>query len=209
MKLFDKFDKVYLINLDRRPDRLENFKTYVNKYDLGEFERFSAVDGKNLNNDNKSHLKNGEIGVIKSNLEIIKNAKKNKYKTILVIEDDCIFNDVILDFQSYFDLLPSDWDMLYMGGNHNTHMGINPPIKINDKIIKLHSTYSAHFIGINSKIFDHIEVLLEKGEEPLDVLYSKLQKIFNCYSFTPAMTSQMVNFSDIQEKITDYNWLIK
>jgi len=209
MRLFDKFDKVYCINLDRRPDRLENFKKEVEKYDLGEFERFSAYDGKQLNLTNEHNLKPGEIGVIKSNLDIIKNAKRNNYKTILIIEDDCVFNDEIVNFKDYFNQLPNDWDMLYMGGNHNTHMGINPPQQVNDKVVKLHSTYSAHFIGIKSSVFDHIEVLLERGQQPLDVEYVKLQKIFNCYSFTPALTSQLVNFSDIQESTTDYNWLIK
>jgi hypothetical protein len=209
MKLFERFDKVYCINLDRRTDRLENFKKEVNKYQLGEFERFSAYDGKVLNLTNDYNLKPGEIGVIKSNLDIIKDAKKNNYSSILIIEDDCVFNDEIMNFELYFKLLPSDWDMLYMGGNHNTHMGVKPPHKINDKIVKLHSTYSAHFIGIKSSVFDHIEVLLEKGQQPLDVEYVKLQKIFNCYSFTPALTSQLVNYSDIQESTTDYNWLIK
>ena len=209
MRLFDKFDKVYCINLDRRPDRLENFKKEVNKFNLGEFERFSAYDGKQLNLTNEYNLKPGEIGIIKSNLDIIKDAKKNNYKTILIIEDDCVFSDEIINFDDYFKLLPSDWDMLYMGGNHNTHMGVKPPLKINDKVVKLHSTYSAHFIGIKSSVFDQIEELLEKGQQPLDVEYVTLQKIFNCYSFTPALTSQLVNFSDIQELTTDYNWLIK
>lgn len=209
MRLFDKFDKVYCINLDRRPDRLENFNKEVEKYNLGEFERFSAYDGKQLNLTNEYNLKSGEIGIIKSNLDIIKDAKKNNYKTILIIEDDCVFYDEIINFEDYFNQLPNDWDMLYMGGNHNTHMGVNPPQKINEKIVKLHSTYSAHFIGIKSSVFDHIEVLLERGQQPLDVEYVKLQKIFNCYSFTPALTSQLVNFSDIQESTTDYNWLIK
>jgi hypothetical protein len=209
MRLFDKFDKVYCINLDRRPDRLENFKKEVNKFNLGEFERFSAYDGKQLNLTNEYNLKPGEIGIIKSNLDIIKDAKKNNYKTILIIEDDCVFFDEIINFEDYFKLLPSDWDMLYMGGNHNTHMGVKPPLKINDKVVKLHSTYSAHFIGIKSSVFDQIEELLEKGQQPLDVEYVTLQKIFNCYSFTPALTSQLVNFSDIQELTTDYNWLIK
>ena len=209
MRLFDRFDKVYCINLDRRPDRLENFKKEVNKFNLGEFERFSAYDGKQLNLTNKYNLKPGEIGIIKSNLDIIKDAKKNNYKTILIIEDDCVFRDEIINFEDYFKLLPSDWDMLYMGGNHNTHMGVKPPLKINDKVVKLHSTYSAHFIGIKSSVFDQIEELLEKGQQPLDVEYVTLQKIFNCYSFTPALTSQLVNFSDIQELTTDYNWLIK
>jgi GR25 family glycosyltransferase involved in LPS biosynthesis len=209
MKLFEKFDKVYCINLDRRPDRLENFKKEVNKFNLGEFERFSAYDGKQLNLTNEYNLKPGEIGIIKSNLDIIKDAKKNNYKTILIIEDDCVFNDEIINFENYFKLLPNDWDMLYMGGNHNTHMGVKPPLKINDKVVKLHSTYSAHFIGIKSSVFDQIEVLLERGQQPLDVAYVTLQKIFNCYSFTPALTSQLVNFSDIQESTTDYKWLIK
>jgi len=209
MKLFNKFDKVYCINLDRRPDRLENFKKEVEKYNLGEFERFSAYDGKGLNLTNEYNLKPGEIGIIKSNLDIIKDAKKNNYKTILIIEDDCVFKDEIINFEDYFNLLPNDWDMLYMGGNHNTHMGVKPPQQINEKIVKLHSTYSAHFVGIKSSVFDHIEVLLERGQHPLDVEYVKLQKIFNCYSFTPTLTSQLVNFSDIQESTTDYNWLIK
>ena len=142
-------------------------------------------------------------------LDIIRNAKKNNYNNILIIEDDCVFNDGIINVDSFFELLPNDWDMLYMGGNHNTHMGVAPPQKINDKIVKLHSTYSAHFIGIKSTVFDQIESLLERGQQPLDVEYVKLQKIFNCYSFTPSLTGQLVNFSDIQESTTDYNWLIK
>jgi hypothetical protein len=209
MKLFERFDKVYCINLDRRSDRLENFTNQVNKFDLGEFERFSAYDGKRLNLSNQFNLKPGEIGIIMSNLDIIKDAKKNKYNSILIVEDDCVFNDEIVNVDSFFNLLPDNWDMLYMGGNHNTHMGVTPPQKINDKIVKLHSTYSAHFVGIKSSVFDQIEVLLERGQQPLDVEYVKLQKIFNCYSFTPALTSQLVNFSDIQESTTDYNWLIK
>ena len=209
MRLFDRFDKVYCINLDRRPDRLENFQNQVNKYNLGEFERFSAYDGKQLKLPNNVNLRPGEIGIIMSNLDIIRESKKNKYNTILIIEDDCVFNDEIINADTFFDSLPNNWDMLYMGGNHNTHMGIQPPQKINDKIVKLHSTYSAHFIGIKSTIFDQIENLLEIGEQPLDVEYVKLQKIFNCYSFTPALTSQLVNFSDIQDTTTDYNWLMK
>ena len=210
MRLFDRFDKVYLVNLDRRPDRLESFKTQVNKYDLGEFTRISAVDGSKLNVSEYSNtLKSGELGLVLTNLEIIKDAKKNKYKSILILEDDCFFTDEILNIEEYFKMLPLDWDMMYMGGNHNTHMGVQGPIVINEKIVKLHSTYSTHFIGIKETLFDHIEIILSKYQDPLDVSYVKLQKIFNVYSFYPAIAKQIVDFSDIQNSITDYNWLIK
>ena len=209
MKLFDKFDKVYCINLDRRPDRLENFKKEVEKYNLGEFERFSAYDGKELNLTNNHNLKPGEIGIIKSNLDIIKDAKKNNYKTILIIEDDCVFNDEIINFEDYFNLLPIDWHMLYMGGNHNTHMGYQPPLRINDKVVKLHHTFTTHFVGINQTMFDIIEQSLNNTIQPIDVIYSDLQKKYNVYSFTPAIALQLDGFSDIEGNNINYGWLIK
>ena len=88
-------------------------------------------------------------------------------------------------------------------------MGVQGPIVVNEKVVKLHSTYSTHFIGIKKTLFDHIEIILSKYKEPLDVSYVKLQKIFNIYSFYPAIAKQIVDFSDIQNSITDYNWLIK
>jgi GR25 family glycosyltransferase involved in LPS biosynthesis len=210
MRLFDRFDKVYCINLDKRTDRLEKFQRQVVKYDLGDYTRISAIDGTNLNiNEYTNRLSPGELGLVLTNLEIIKDAKKNQYNNILILEDDCEITDEILNIEDYFGKLPSNWDMLYMGGNHNTHMGVQGPIVVNDKIVKLHSTYSTHLIGIKNTLFDHIENIISKYQEPLDVSYVKLQKIFNVYSFYPAIASQIVDFSDIQNKITDYRWLIK
>jgi hypothetical protein len=42
MRLFDRFDKVYCVNLDRRPDRLENFENQVKKLSL-KFAKFTTV----------------------------------------------------------------------------------------------------------------------------------------------------------------------
>ena len=99
--------------------------------------------------------------------------------------------------------------MIYFGGNHNTHMGVKPPQIINDKVSKLHNTYTTHCIGIKNNMFDVLLSILPKLNGPLDVEYAKLQKIFNIYSFYPAIAKQRVGFSDIQNKTLDYNWLIK
>jgi len=210
MRLFDRFDKVYCINLDRRPDRLENFQNQVSKYNLGEFERFSAYDRDKLDlSKYPTSLNPGVIGLLLSNLEIIIKSKINKYKTILILEDDCVFNDEISNIDSYFEKLPTDWDLLYMGGNHNTHMGYKPPTQVNDKIVKLHNTYSTHFVGINERMFNIIENSLNNLNKPIDVIYSDLQKSHNVYSFTPAIALQLDGFSDIEMNEINYNWLIK
>ena len=210
MRLFDRFDKVFLVNLDKRTDRLENFQKQVTEYNLGDYQRVSAIDGTTIDLKNYTNrLRPGELGLILTNLSIIKLAKENKYETILILEDDCNFSEEIKKVDEYFSLLPLDWDMLYMGGNHNTHMGVTPPIKVNEKVMKLHSTYSTHFIGMKSTLYEHIESMLSRYQEPLDLSYVRLQKIFNIYSFYPAIANQIVDYSDIQNNITDYRWLIK
>ena len=210
MKFFNYFDKAYCINLEKRNDRLVNFIAQVKTFDLGEFERIVAIDGQNIYpKDYKSKLLSGEIGLALSVKNILENAIMNNYDSILILEDDCIFTNEIKIIHEYFKLLPNDWDMVYFGGNHNTHAGHIPPAKMNDKVCKLHHTYSSHCIGIKSNIYKNILNLLKPLNNPIDVVYTKIQKIFNVYSFYPAIAKQYLNYSDILHKEIDYNKYIK
>ena len=58
-------------------------------------------------------------------------------------------------------------------------------------------------------MFTKIYNLLRTKTKPLDIFYVELQKTNQVYSFYPALVKQIVDFSDIQNNITDYNWLIK
>ena len=95
MKLFERFDKVFCINLKRRPERLEQFKEEVDKFDLGNFETFEAIDGNTIAQNNLGVLKPSEKGLIESNIKILKNCIEKKYSSVLIIEDDCLFTDEI------------------------------------------------------------------------------------------------------------------
>jgi hypothetical protein len=206
MRLFDRFDKVFCINLDRRKDRLDNFNKEVEKYNLGEYERISAIDGNFL--EKNSTLKPGELGLLLTVKNILTFSIEKKYSSIIIVEDDCYFTDEIVNIDEYFKFIPSDWEMLYMGGNHNIHVGYKPPQIINEKVVKIHNTYSAHFVCLKSKLFEDIINCIEKKDEPIDVIYSKLQKKYLAYSFYPAMAKQTPNFSDINQIQVDYDWLI-
>jgi hypothetical protein len=68
----------FVINLDRRPDRLESI-TKEMEYIGWDFERFAGIDT------------NSYMGITKSTFEIIKIAKERKYPRVMMIEDDCGF----------------------------------------------------------------------------------------------------------------------
>jgi len=200
------FDKIYCINLDRRKDRWDETVNELNKWGLlNQVERYSAIDGNTIK-DNKFRINNGELGLLNTHLDIIKDAKTKNYKSILLLEDDIEFTKEILNLDNYFDVLPKDWDILWFGGNHNKHMG-NKLNLINDKIIKCNMTYSTHSIAFNNSSFDVILNLLKNRQKPVDVYYSDLQKIKNCYSFNPSIALQRPSYSDIQNKQQDNRWL--
>ena len=75
-----KFNEIpkFVVNLDRRPDRLEEVTKEMN-YLGWDFERFPAIDT------------NSYMGITKSTFEIIKIAKERNYPRVMIIEDDCGF----------------------------------------------------------------------------------------------------------------------
>jgi GR25 family glycosyltransferase involved in LPS biosynthesis len=201
----DYFDKIFCINLDRRKDRWEETVQELKKWGVFEgINRISAVDGNKIKNTTK--LKNGELGLLETHLKILRNAKTKKYKNILLIEDDIEFTKEIQNLESYFNELPKNWDMLWFGGNHNTHAG-NKINLVSDKIIKCNNTYSTHCFAINNSVYDILIDIILKREKPVDVYYSDIQKTHNCFSFNPSIAIQRPSFSDIQNVYEDNRWL--
>jgi GR25 family glycosyltransferase involved in LPS biosynthesis len=209
MKITDFFDKTFCINLDRRFDRWSECVAEFDKNKLVGIERFRAVDGKDLTELPKGFLTTSRLALVLTNMLILAKAIEENYSSILILEDDVEFTKQVVNMKSFFDSLPEDWDMLYFGGNHNTHVGSEPPTIINDKVCKLHNTFSTHCVAINAKAFKEILERLEKCDNALDVIYSELQKKLNVYSFYPMIATQRVSFSDIENKMTDYKWLIR
>jgi GR25 family glycosyltransferase involved in LPS biosynthesis len=209
MKITDFFDKTVCINLDRRFDRWSECVAEFEKNKLVGIERFKAVDGNELQQISEV-MTPSRTALVLTNIQIIEDAIQNDYESILILEDDVEFTDELKNINEYFNMLPEDWDMLYFGGNHNTHIrGIDPPKIINDKVCKLHNTFSTHCVAINKKAYQIILDRIKLCDNPLDVIYANLQKTMNVYCFYPAIATQRISFSDIENRVTDYKWLIK
>jgi hypothetical protein len=208
MKITDFFDKTYCINLDRRFDRWEECLIEFKKYDIEGVIRWSAIDGNNINKLGSCE-KSSQTALILTNIDILEDSIKNNLKNVLIMEDDIKFSDEIYNISEYFKYLPEDWDMVYFGGNHNLHTGVNPPLIINEKVCKLHNTFTTHCVGINGKSFNTIINKLKEFNNPLDVIYTDLQRSLNGYCFYPLIATQRISYSDIEGRVVNYDWLIK
>lgn len=208
MRYFETFDKVYCINLKHREDRKQNIISECEKYNLGEITFFEAINGNTV--PQRFNISKGCVGLIMSNIEIINDAKKNDYETILILEDDCYFTDEILKINDYLSVLPDDWDMFYLGGNHNVGWkGIKPPEPINEKIIKLHHTFTTHFIALKKHMYDVILNEIKNFNQPIDVVYTTLQKQYNVYCTSVNIAKQINGYSDIENKNVNYHNMIQ
>lgn len=202
MGLNDIFDKIYCINLKHRVDRWENCQTQFNKYGIS-VERFDAVNGNEMIPEGVNGLMPGEVGVIRSNYNIIKDAKENGYKKIVIFEDDVELCDNFNErFLSHYNKTPKDWKFLYMGGNH-----VGGLIPINDKVSRIRHTYAIHAICVHEDLYDHILNMLKEERVQVDVTYAQLQKIFPSYVFRPHLAWQKDGHSDIQGGYQNYDFL--
>ena len=199
------FDKIYVINLDSRPDRMEKVVEKFKSIGLGNYERVSAIK-----------TNNGWEGCKASHLSIVKDAKDNNYKNFLVFEDDFIlhteFNDILT---KSLDDLPDDWDMLYMGGNLSM---CNSREKITENLIKVNSILTTHCYAMKNTLYDRTlseanTIPPQKGflrGQAIDVYYSEfLCKNNNVYLIQPMICFQEDGYSDIEKRHIDYKNIIK
>lgn len=121
--------EVYLINLDRSPQRFKVMEKRLLKLGL-KFTRISAVDGKNTIFDdtqideNKYEFCHGkyitptEVACYISHYNTMETFLKSEKKYALILEDDIIFNDNFMDVLNVLMKQPDDWDLVKFNGAH-------------------------------------------------------------------------------------------
>lgn len=217
--LNDYFPKLYVINLDRRPDRYQEVMSEFKKINAT-VERISGTDGKTLPITRRGMMP-GAYGLLLTHIELIENALSKNYENILIFEDDVTFVDNFnLIFNERIEFLPNDWDFLYLGGNHILHVnGFNLITgdrnfkvtkenykTLNYELCKTPCTYCAHALVINSKIYKRILDTIQKNpSQPIDNIYYIIQmEGCNAYTFLPSLAIQRPSFSDIEGRHVDY-----
>lgn len=83
------FDKIYLINLDSRPDRLQSATALLHSIGVTDFLR---IAGKFDNYDESLVLGMSKQSVKNAHLECLLDALENGYDNILIFEDDIVLN---------------------------------------------------------------------------------------------------------------------
>ena len=200
----EKINICYYINLNHRTDRKKYVEEQLSHIEIP-YERIQGI-----------HHENGAIGCSISHINCLMKAIENNYECIMIVEDDITFLNATLFKEQLSNFMNNDFDtfdVLLLGGNN-----IPPYKKVNDYCIKISrcQTTTGYIVHKN-----YYEILINNFKEGLlllskypnlkqqyaiDKYWLKLQKKGNWFLLSPITVIQKPNdYSDIEEKITDYS----
>jgi len=197
-------DKIIYINLNKRTDRREEIENELNNFNLN-YERFEAIETPGC----------GMIGCGKSHLGVLKIARDNNYKNILILEDDFTFlvsKEVFeKNLTEFFSLnLPFDVCMLSYGLSKWEELHDNNVV---NKLIES-SSASGYIVNSNYynkliELYENSVVLLEQTRQHWlyanDQVWKDYQLTDNWYYFKTRIGKQRPSYSDNGEAFVEYN----
>lgn len=148
------FDRVLVVNLDRRPDRWAAFEARASAAGITGYERFSAVDGNLSPPPSWFTAGAGAWGAMQSHLRIVQDASKNpSIGRYLVFEDDVCFREGFGQLEDIMEGISfTPWGMIYFGGSH-----LVPPVNHGRGILRGRNINRLHAYAVHSTAFHDLE----------------------------------------------------
>ena len=171
------FEKTFCINLDRRPERWEEFCLELPKpFPFNMPERYRAIDGQLCQPPEWWQSGLGAWGCYRTHLAILEKCLNENIKSVLIFEDDCIFpEDINFRLQDFLDELPKRWRMLYFGGEH-----LEKPKKFNKWVYEATNINRTHAYAIRGnfiqKVYNHLCRVDWKPKHHIDHHLGRFQK---------------------------------
>lgn len=150
--VFDFFDEIRVINLDRRSDRWSRFaRKLPADWPFAPPLRYAAFDGNSQLPPDNWRETAGAWGCYKSHLAVIEQAIETRVDSLLVLEDDAVFApDFSREVRCFLRRLPEDWRLIYLGGQHiELHLGL--PSRINEWVYRPYNANRMHAYAIRGR----------------------------------------------------------
>jgi glycosyl transferase family 25 len=122
-------DKIYIINLEKAKERRLRVEKQLKEYNISNYIFFNAIrptdDELNkypnlVSRNEKVEQTRGELGCLLSHINVMKDALKNNYKTIIIFEDviDILDKEFVKKTEKEINSLNNDFEVLFLGANH-------------------------------------------------------------------------------------------
>jgi len=207
MQLNEIFDRIYIINLDEMKYKYDRSLLELKKINQDNVIRFSGIKI----NDGKT-IADRRNGCRTSHINIIKECKRDGLHNVLIFEDDIEIDEKIISYYEKIKnfLTNNEWNLFYLGGNHNYNSSVNRIYDTSYPYIKMtKDTLTTHAYAINANVFDDLIISAEKHEYIDGFLRDSIQQRGKSFCIYPRMISQRTEFSYIENSDIDYNNLLK
>jgi len=191
-------DRVVYINLAKRPDRRKHIESFLTEYDIPA-ERFEAIE----------HA-NGLYGCGQSHLAVLKMARDNRWRNVLIFEDDIVCNVSSQVFEQNIERLFTEgpnFDVCMLDIN----MQRSKPAE-HDWLIRVQYAHCAgayivqgHYYQTLIDLYEWaLPLLLQTGMHWVyanDAVWERLQEVDKWYTFKDKICRQMSGYSDTKNMV--------
>jgi glycosyl transferase family 25 len=194
--MFEFVEKIIYINLEDRKDRKEQIEKELSIFPSDKVIRFNAI----------KHEK-GLIGCGASHIRCLQIAKENKWKNVLIVEDDMKWNNFEQSYSLLENLVKYPYDAIMLGGTY---------VQYYPGSYKLHFAATATAYLVCDHYYDTILSTFQTSLYNLyhnyipekyahDIFWGEIQCRDKWYITVPSLCIQRPGYSDIENKDVDYS----
>jgi GR25 family glycosyltransferase involved in LPS biosynthesis len=199
----NNIEKVVYINLNKRTDRRQHIESLLEKYNIPAT-RFEAIEYSSNGSAGNTPL-HGLYGCGQSHLAVLKMARDNGWKNVLILEDDVLFNLPPQDFEQCIERLFTqgpEFDVFMLDINLQRSEPAEQDWLVRVKYAHCAGAYivQSHYYQPLINLYEAaLPLLLHTGMHWVyanDAVWGELQEVDRWYTFKEQLCKQMSGYSD-------------